>query len=175
MRATEVGSDATFGRVIRLVENAEKHRAPVQRLADRFATWYLPVVVAIAAATFVVSGNTLATAAVLMVACSCSFAIATPVAMIASIGSAARRGLLIKGSKYVEALAKADVVLLDKTGTLTLGWPRITDVVPLDSQYDAGQLLRLAATAERYSEHPLAEAVRAAAAEHRSSSASRRI
>ena len=166
VRATEVGSDATFGRVIRLVENAEKHRAPVQRLADRFATWYLPVVVAIAAATFVVSGNTLATAAVLMVACSCSFAIATPVAMIASIGSAARRGLLIKGSKYVEALAKADVVLLDKTGTLTLGWPRITDVVPLDSQYDAGQLLRLAATAERYSEHPLAEAVRAAAAEH---------
>ncbi len=167
VRTTEVGSDTTFGRVIRLVENAEKHRAPVQRIADRFATWYLPVVVAIATTTFVVSGNALATAAVLMVACSCSFAIATPVAMIASIGSAARRGLLIKGSKYVEALAKADVVLLDKTGTLTLGRPRITDVVPLDSRYDAGQLLRLAATAERYSEHPLAEAVRVAAAEHR--------
>ncbi|MDA8233093.1 MAG: cation-translocating P-type ATPase [Magnetospirillum sp.] len=166
VRTTEVGSDTTFGHVIRLVENAEKHRAPVQRIADRFATWYLPVVAAIATATFVVSGNALATAAVLMVACSCSFAIATPVAMIASIGSAARRGLLIKGSKYVEALAKADVVLLDKTGTLTLGRPRITDVVPLDSRYDGGQLLRLAATAERYSEHPLAEAVRAAAAEH---------
>lgn len=163
--ATKVGSDTTFGRVIQLVENAEKHRAPVQRIADRFATWYLPVVVAIATATFVMSGNALATAAVLMVACSCSFAIATPVAMIASIGSAARRGLLIKGSKYIEALAKADVVLLDKTGTLTLGRPRITDIVPLDERLDHDRLLQLAATAERYSEHPLAEAVRAAARE----------
>ena len=165
VRATEVGSDTTFGRVIQLVENAEKHRAPVQRLADRFATWYLPVVVAIAGATFLISGNALATAAVLMVACSCSFAIATPVAMIASIGSAARRGLLIKGSKYVEALSKADVVLLDKTGTLTLGRPQITDIVSLDERLDHDRLLQLAGTAERYSEHPLAEAVRAMARE----------
>ena len=161
---TGVGVDTTFGRVIRLVEEADRHRAPVQRIADKFATWYLPVVVAIAVVTFVVSGNLLATAAVLLVACSCSFAMATPVAMIASIGAAARRGLLIKGSKYVELLAKADIVLLDKTGTLTLGIPAITDVLVLDEAFDRDGLLQLTATAERYSEHPLAQAVREAAA-----------
>ena len=166
VRATEVGTDTTFGRVIKMVEEVDRHRAEVQRLADRFATWYLPVVAAIAALTFLISGNTLATAAVLMVACSCSFAMATPIAMIASIGASARRGLLIKGGKYLEALAKADVVLLDKTGTLTLGLPHITDVIPLDgSALNQQELLTLAASAERYSEHPLAEAVRAAAAE----------
>ena len=164
VRATGIGTDSTFGRVIKLVEEADRHRAPVQRVADKFATWYLPVVIAIAVVTFVVSQNPLATAAVLMVACSCSFAMATPVAMIASIGASARRGLLIKGSKYVEVLAKADVVLIDKTGTLTLGKPSITDVAVLDDRFDHESLLQLAATAERYSEHPLAQAVREAAA-----------
>lgn len=163
VRVTAVGADTTFGRVIKMVEEAGQHRAEVQRVADRFATWYLPVVVAVAAGTFLSTRNTLATAAVLMVACSCSFALATPLAMIASIGASARRGLLIKGGKYLETLAKADVVLLDKTGTLTLGRPQITDVVSLDDQIDTDRLLTLAATAERYSEHPLAEAVRAAA------------
>lgn len=165
VRATEVGADTTFGRVIRLVEEADQHRAPIQRLADRFAAWYLPVVAVVAALTLLTSGNTLATAAVLMVACSCSFALATPVAMIASIGASARHGLLIKGGKYLESLAKADVVLLDKTGALTLGCPQITDVVPLADSLDAGRLLMLAGSVERYSEHPLAEAVRTAARE----------
>lgn len=164
VRATAVGADTTFGRVIKMVEEADLHRAEVQRLADRFATWYLPIVVIVAAATFLTSQNTLAAAAVLMVACSCSFALATPLAMIASIGASARHGLLIKGGKYLEALARAEVVLLDKTGTLTLGRPQVIDVVPLDGELDADGLLTLAATAERYSEHPLAEAVRAAAA-----------
>ncbi len=109
-----------------------------------------------------------------VVACSCSFALATPIAMLASIGAAAKRGLLIKGGKYLEALARADVLLLDKTGTLTLGRPQITDVVVVDSESATANaatamrqndLLRLAATAERYSEHPLAEAVRALARE----------
>ncbi|MGD7152633.1 heavy metal translocating P-type ATPase [Ralstonia pseudosolanacearum] len=165
IRATEVGTQTTFGRVIRLVGEADKHRAPIQRIADRFATWYLPVVASIATLTFFFSGNALATAAVLMVACSCSFALATPVVMIASIGTSARNGLLIKGGRYLEALSKVDVVLLDKTGTLTLGCPQITDVVPLDGALDADELLLLAASAERYSEHPLADAVRAAASE----------
>lgn len=165
VRATGIGADTTFGRVIKMVEEADLHRAPVQRIADRFATWYLPFVVCVAVVTYLASRNALATAAVLMVACSCSFALATPVAMIASIGASAKRGLLIKGSKYLESLAKADVVLLDKTGTLTLGRPRITDIVPLDGALDPTKLLILAASAERYSEHPLAEAVRAAAAQ----------
>ena len=164
VRATRIGADTTFGRVIRLVEEAEANRANVQRTADRFATWYLPVVLAIAFLTFVIGRNPLSAAAVLVVACSCAFAIATPVALLASIGSAARRGLVIKGGKYVEALARADVLLLDKTGTLTLGRPRITDVISLNGA-DPTEVLALAASAERHSEHPLAEAVRVLAGE----------
>jgi Cu+-exporting ATPase len=162
VRATQVGADTTFGRVIALVEAAEGQRADVQRLADRFSTYYLPVVASVAALTFLIGRNPLATAAVLVVACSCSFALATPIAMLASIGAAARRGLLIKGGKYVEALARADVLLVDKTGTLTLGRPQLTDVLPLNGT-PADEVLALAASAERYSEHPLAEAVRSAA------------
>lgn len=159
VRTTRVGSDTTFGRVIRLVEEAEANRADVQRFADRFSGWYLPVVVGVALATWLLSRNPLATAAVLVVVCSCSIALATPLAMIASIGAGARRGLLIKGGKHLESLARADVLLLDKTGTLTLGKPQITDILPREG-LTANELLTLAASAERYSEHPLAEAVR---------------
>ena len=163
IRVTGVGAQTTFGRVVTMVEHAETHRAPVQRIADRFATYYLPVVIGVAILTFLLSGNVLATAAVLVVACSCSFAMATPVAVLASVGAAARHGLLIKGGRYLEALAKADVLLIDKTGTLTLGRPQIRTVVTFDHRSEH-ELVRLAASAERYSEHPLAEAVRAAAA-----------
>jgi Cd2+/Zn2+-exporting ATPase/Cu+-exporting ATPase len=161
-----VGTDTTFGRVIKLVEEAEAHRADVQRIADKFSAYYLPVVAGVAATTFLLTQNALATTAVLVVACSCSFALATPIAMLASIGAGAKRGLLIKGGKYLEVLAQADVLLIDKTGTLTLGQPQITDVVPLDG-VSQSELLTLAASAERYSEHPLAEAVRSAAREHK--------
>lgn len=160
--ATGVGRDTTFGRVIKLVEEAETHRADVQALADKFSTYYLPVVAGIALLTFVLTRDALATAAVLLVACSCSFALATPVAMLASVGAAAKRGLLIKGGKYLETLAKADVLLVDKTGTLTLGKPQITDVVSFSEITDV-ELLYLVASVERDSEHPLAEAVRQAA------------
>lgn len=159
IQVTRVGADTTFGRVIKLVEDAETNRADVQRLADRFSTYFLPVVAVIAVLTFLIRRDPLATAAVLVVACSCSFALATPIAMLASIGASAKRGLLIKGGKYLELLAKADVVLLDKTGTLTLGKPQITDVVALNGKNEA-TILSLAAAAERYSEHPLAAAVR---------------
>ena len=162
VRATRIGADSTFGKVIKLVEEAETHRADVQRIADKFSAYYLPVVATVAALTYFFSRNPLATTAVLVVACSCSFALATPIAMLASIGAAAKRGLLIKGGKYLEVLAKADVLLVDKTGTLTEGRPQITDVVALNGQAE-DVVLALAASAERYSEHPLAEAVRAAA------------
>lgn len=166
VRAVQVGAETTFGRVIQLVEEAETHRAGVQRIADKFSAYYLPLVLGIAILTFWWSGNALAATAVLVVACSCSFALATPIAMLASIGAGARRGLLIKGGKYQETLARADVLLIDKTGTLTLGQPRITDVIPLDPVSET-ELLTLAASAERYSEHPLAEALRSAAQERR--------
>jgi P-type Cu+ transporter len=162
VRANRIGSDTTFGRVVKMVEEAEAHRADVQRLADKFSAWYLPIVAAIAALTFLISRNPLSTAAVLLVACSCSFALATPVAMLASIGASAKRGLLVKGGKYLELLARADVLLVDKTGTLTLGRPQVTDVIPLNG-LSRTELLSIAASAERYSEHPLAEAVRALA------------
>jgi P-type Cu+ transporter len=166
VRATRVGRDATFGKVVRMVEEAEARRGPVQTAADRFSAIYLPIVAGIAALTFIISRDLLASAAVLVVACSCSFALATPIAMLASIGAAAQRGLLIKGGQYIETLAKADVLLIDKTGTLTLGQPRITDVVPLDGVFTHDDLLSFAASAERYSEHPLAQAVLEAALRH---------
>jgi Cd2+/Zn2+-exporting ATPase/Cu+-exporting ATPase len=159
VRATRVGADTTFGRVIRLVEEAEAHRASVQRFADRFSAYYLPVVVVLAALTYLIRRDPLATAAVLVVVCSCSIALATPIAMLASIGSAAKRGLLIKGGRYLETLARADVLLIDKTGTLTLGQPEITDVLAL-ADTPAEEVLLLVASAERYSEHPLADALR---------------
>jgi len=162
VRPTRIGADTTFGRVVRMVEEAEAHRGNVQRMADRFSAYYLPLVAGVAALTFLIGRNPLAAAAVLVVACSCSVALATPIAMLASIGAGARRGLLIKGGKYLEALARADVLLIDKTGTLTLGRPQVTDVFPLNG-LPAGEVLTLAASAERYSEHPLAEAVRRAA------------
>ena len=164
VRATHIGGDTTFGRVVKLVEEAEAHRADVQRFADKFTTYYLPIVAGIAALTFLVRRDPLATAAVLVVACSCSIALATPIAMLASIGAGAKRGLLIKGGKYLESLARADVLLIDKTGTLTLGQPQVTDVLSLNGVPES-EVLSLAASAERYSEHPLAEAVRTAAHE----------
>jgi len=164
LRVTRVGADSTYGKIVRLVEEAETHRADAQRLGDRFATWYIPVVAAIALLTFLLRRDPLAVAAVLVVACSCSFALATPIAMLASIGVGAKRGVLIKGGKYLETLARADVLLVDKTGTLTLGRPQVTQIVTLGAASEA-DVLRWAATAERYSEHPLAEAVRRAARE----------
>jgi Cd2+/Zn2+-exporting ATPase/Cu+-exporting ATPase len=162
VRADRIGTDTTFGRVVKMLEEAEAHRADIQRVADKFSAWYLPVVAGVAALTFLFTRNPLSTAAVLLVACSCSFALATPVAMLASVGASAKRGLLIKGGKYLELLARADVLLVDKTGTLTLGQPQITDVISLNG-LSRSELLSIAASAERYSEHPLAEAVRSLA------------
>ena len=164
LKVTQVGADTTFGRVITMVEEAEAHRAPVQRIDHRFSAYFLPVVATIALITFLVSRNPLAVASVLVVACSCSFALATPIAMLASIGAAASRGILVKGGKYLESLSHADVLLIDKTGTITTGQPQITDVIAL-ADHSQDEVLALAASVERDSEHPLAEAVRQAAAE----------
>ncbi|MDQ7801356.1 MAG: cation-translocating P-type ATPase [Armatimonadota bacterium] len=162
IRATAVGPQSTFGRVVRMVQEAERDRGPVQLAADRFSSWYLPVVAGVALLTFLLRKDLLAAAAVLVVACSCSFALATPVAVLASVGAAARRGVLVKGGRYLELLARADVVLVDKTGTLTVGRPEVVDVVALDGRRP-DEVLALAASAEWYSEHPLGEAVRRAA------------
>ena len=159
IKTTATGEDTTFGKVIRLVEEAEGNRGNVQRLADKFAGYYLPVVAVIALLTLLLRQDPLAAAATLVVACSCSFALATPVAMLASTGSAAKQGLLIKGGKYLEILAKVDTLFVDKTGTLTTGNPQITDIISL-GEFSEEDLLRLVFSVEQYSEHPLGEAVR---------------
>ncbi len=156
------GADTTFGKILKLVEEAEANRGEVQRLADKFTQYYLPVVGLIAFLTLLISGDPMATVAVLVVACSCAIALATPIAMLASIGQAAKKGILIKGGKYIELLDQADVLLIDKTGTLTLGRPQISQIMPTNG-LEENELLVLAASAEKYSEHPLAEAVRSAA------------
>jgi Cu+-exporting ATPase len=172
VRATRVGSESTYGQVIQLVGEAEAQRGDIQRLADKFSAYYLPVVIGVAALTLIIRFDPMATAAVLVVACSCAFALATPIAILASVGAAAKRGILIKGGKYLEIIPEIDLLLIDKTGTLTLGKPFLTDIIPLGMQGEEGsnptsliestksRLITLAASAERYSEHPLAEAVR---------------
>ena len=158
IKTSAVGRETTFGKIIKMVEEAEANRGEFQLLADKFSGYYLPIVALIAAGTFIISRNPIAAASVMVVACSCSFSLATPVAMLASIGSAAKKGLLFKGGKYIESLSKADTVFIDKTGTLTIGKPIITNVVTIGSFY-AEELIQLCASAERYSEHPLAQAV----------------
>ncbi|MBT8400978.1 MAG: cation-translocating P-type ATPase, partial [Rhodothermia bacterium] len=164
IRAEAVGKDTTFGRVIRMVEDAEAHRGHIQRMADRFSSYYLPVVIVIAIFVYLLRQDVMATIAVLVVACSCAFALATPVAILASVGAAARKGLLVKGGKYLELLDKATVLLIDKTGTLTQGRPVITDLASTSGATEE-EILHLAASAEMFSEHPLAAAVRLYAAE----------
>jgi Cd2+/Zn2+-exporting ATPase/Cu+-exporting ATPase len=164
VRAEKIDRQSAFGQIVELVQKAEANKARLEQAADRFSAVYLPIVAVIALITFILRRDPLATAAVLVVACSCSFALATPIAMLASIGASAKRGLLIKGGRIIEALAEADILLIDKTGTLTLGQPKLVDIHPLE-QYRAQDVLQLAASAERYSEHPLAEAIRLAAVE----------
>lgn len=159
IKAIHIGRNTTFGQVIKLVEDAESQKGKTQLFADKFSGYYLPIVAGIAALTLILSQDPLAATAVLVVACSCSIALATPIAMLASIGASAKNGLLIRGGKYLEVLSKADVLLIDKTGTLTLGRPKLTNIVSLNGD-KLQDILVLAASAERYSEHPLAKALR---------------
>lgn len=158
IRSERVGPETTFGQILRLVERAEASRAPVQRFADRFTAWYIPVVLAVALATYLLTGRPSAAVATMLVACSCAIAMATPVTVLAAVGRAAGRGIVVKGGRYLEALARVDTVVMDKTGTVTRGRPEVTDVVPLAAESEAG-VLALAASLERRSEHPLAAGI----------------
>lgn len=158
IRAERVGSDTTFGQILRLVEQAEASKAPVQRFADRFTAYYIPVVIAAALLTFLISRSPRAATATVLVACSCAIAMATPVTVLASVGQAARRGIIVKGGRYLEALAKVDAVVMDKTGTVTIGRPEVTDVIPVGEE-SPDTILAAAAAVERRSEHPLASGI----------------
>ena len=167
-RATQVGKDTVLARIISLVEAAQGSKAPVQRLADRVASVFVPVVFSIALVTFVVwafvgpdpelTFATLSAVAVLVVACPCALGLATPTAIMAGTGKAAERGVLFRSADALEQAHKADVVVFDKTGTVTVGRPSVSDVVVVDG-FERNDLLRLAAAVERRSEHPLAQAI----------------
>src|SRR5881296_1460550 len=171
IRATRVGADTTLNQIIKLVEDAQASRAPIQRLADRVASVFVPAVVGIATLTFflwsVRLGQSIAHAlvffiAVLIIACPCALGIATPAAIMVGTGKGAENGLLIKGGEYLEKAHKLTTVVFDKTGTLTKGRPSVTDVVPVGVISDE-DILRLAASAEKGSENPLGGAIVSAA------------
>lgn len=157
-RATKVGADTTLARIVHLVEEAQGTRAPIQNLADRFTIWFFPVVVVLAIAVFIITGNVKTAISILLVACPCAFAIATPTAVTAGLSNMARRAVLVKGGIFFELAGKIDALVVDKTGTFTLGRPKVLDVVAFDGVPDK-EILRMAAIAEKHSEHPLAKAV----------------
>ena len=159
IRAEKIGRDTAFGRIIEAVEKAERSRAPVQRLADRMAGYLVYFALGCAALTFLITRDARSTISVIVVAGACGIAAGTPLAVLGAIGQAARKGAIIKGGLYLEVLSSADTEVLDKTGTLTLGTPEIFDVAIVYDGFDAREIMRIAATAERFSEHPLAKAI----------------
>ena len=159
IRTTRTAGDTTFGRVVALVEQADTHKAPIQRIADRFAARYLPIVIVAALVTLIATGDVLRAVAVVVVACACAIVIATPVVVLATVATAGRRGLVIKGGDALERLSRVDTLVLDKTGTLTTGNPEVTDVVCFDPRLDEDTLIGTAAAVEAASEHPLAAAI----------------
>lgn len=158
VRVTHTGQDTTYARIIKLVEEAEASKAPVQRIADKFATYFTPAILAIAIITFLITWKITNAIAVIVVACPCTVAIATPLAVVASMGKAAKKGIIIKGGRYLEALAKVDTMVMDKTGTVTIGDPVVTDIKGF-AEHDDKEIISCAAGVERYSEHPLAKAI----------------
>jgi len=174
--ATRIGKDTTLARIVRLVEEAQGSKAPIQRLADVIASYFVPIVIIIAVITFAIwyfAGPPPALTyaflnfiAVLIIACPCALGLATPTAIMVGTGKGAEYGILIKSAEALERFQKVNVVLLDKTGTLTRGEPRVTDIVTVPP-LSQDEVLSLAASVERDSEHPLGEAVVNAARERK--------
>ncbi len=176
MRAERVGDQTVLAQIVRLVASAQMSRAPIQRLADRISAIFVPAVVAIAALTFVIwlvvgSSPRFSVAleravSVLIIACPCALGLATPMSITVGIGRGARSGVLIRNAAVVELLEQAKVLVIDKTGTLTEGRPRVTEIISLDG-VDRDSVLNLAASVARHSGHPLSRAVVAAAEERK--------
>jgi P-type Cu+ transporter len=168
MRATHVGRDSVLGQIVRMVREAQGSKAPIQRIADRVTEWFVPLVIVLAALTFLAwfvlgpePSLTLALVSaisVLIIACPCAMGLATPTAVMVGTGRAAQQGILIRGGAALEMAGRVDTVVFDKTGTLTLGRPAVTAVRPAGDA-SAESLLTLAASVERGSEHPLASAI----------------
>jgi Cu+-exporting ATPase len=174
LRAERVGAETLLAQIVRLVAEAQRSRAPIQRLADKVAGWFVPAVVAVAVATFAAwlllgpdprfSHALVNAVAVLIIACPCALGLATPISIMVATGRGAQAGILVRSAEALETLARVDTLLVDKTGTLTEGKPRLVSVEPV-AEIATGEILRLAAALERGSEHPLAAAILQAAAE----------
>ncbi|CAI8042384.1 Copper-exporting P-type ATPase [Geodia barretti] len=168
-----VGSDTVLARIVDMVAAAQRSRAPVQALVDRVANWFVPAVVVVSLIAFVVwlivgpapalAHAVVAAVSVLVIACPCALGLATPMSIMVATGRGAQAGVLVRDAAALESLAKVDVLMVDKTGTLTEGKPELTDVIAADDGMDEAEVLSLAASLERGSEHPLAEAILAGA------------
>ena len=159
IQTEQIGSDTTFARIIGLVENAEAAQAPVQKLADRVASWLIPVVFVFLIVVYLITGDVRTIVTLLIFTSPAELGLATPLVMIAAIARAARHGILVKGGLYLESLAKVDVMVFDKTGTLTANKPEVVRVEVHNTRFSETELLSLAAAADRRSAHPLAKAV----------------
>ena len=157
IRVTRAGSETTLARVIKLVEQARERKAPVERMADRYAKYFVPALLLAGAGTYYFTGNWLRTVAVLIVGCPCALILATPTAMVAAIGGLARRGILVRGGTALQEAARLDTIIFDKTGTVTEGRFEIVSLIAIDS--DENRLLSLAASAESGSDHVLARVI----------------
>jgi Cu+-exporting ATPase len=168
MEARRVGADTLLSQIVQMVAQAQRSRAPIQRLADRVSGWFVPAVIAVAAAAFLawslfgpeprLAYGLLAAVSVLIIACPCALGLATPISIMVGVGRGARAGVLIKNAEALERLEKVDTLVVDKTGTLTEGRPALTAIRVADG-FEEAEVLRLAASLERMSGHPLAEAV----------------
>ena len=158
IRAERIGRDTSYGKIIEAVEEAERSRAPVQRLADRLAGYLVYFALGAALLTYLVTRDVRSTISVVIVAGACGIAAGTPLAILGAIGRAARAGAIIKGGLFLEQLGRVDTVVLDKTGTVTFGQPEIQTLLPIEGT-DSGRLLDSAASAELRSEHPLGKTI----------------
>ncbi|HKM50591.1 MAG TPA: cation-translocating P-type ATPase [Candidatus Bathyarchaeia archaeon] len=164
VRIESIGKETVFGKIVELVQEAESQKAPIQKISDRLATWLVEFAILFSIVTFVVTRNLASAISVIVVAGACGVAAGTPLAMVATMGNAAKRGVIVKGGTYIEEMSRVDTVVIDKTGTLTFGEPEVTDVTSVNN-CDRQQLLQFATTAERYSNHPIANAIVEEAAE----------
>ncbi|TKW75149.1 MAG: copper-translocating P-type ATPase, partial [Bradyrhizobium icense] len=174
MRAEKVGSDTMLSQIVQMVAQAQRSRAPIQRLADQVAGWFVPAVIVVAVAAFAAwavygpeprfAFGLVAAVSVLIIACPCALGLATPMSIMVGVGRGAHAGVLIKNAEALERMERIDTLVVDKTGTLTEGKPKVVAVIPTNG-YSESDVLRLAASVERASEHPLADAIVNAARE----------
>ncbi len=159
--ATKVGEDSSLQKLIRMVRDAENKQAPMQRIADKVASWLVPVALLIAILAYAFSGNIVTAVTILVVFCPCALVLATPTAIMAAIGQATKHGVIIKSGEALEKMGRVDTIAFDKTGTLTYGRLDVSDMISFDETISETELLSLAASAEVRSEHPLGKAIAA--------------